>query len=156
MNMEKENSFGGVVNLFTIGYEGRDIDSFIECLRSHDIEVVFDVRQLPLSRKPYFSKNRLREKLSEQNIAYRHLGVLGSPKKLRQKLKSDNDLASFFYRYEAHLRKHLEVVEDLFKQVTTRLSCLMCFESNAVECHRFKVAEKLNGLSDNEVLIRHI
>jgi len=46
------------MNLFTIGYEGLNTDDFMALLFEHGIETVVDVRALPLSRKPGFSKSQ--------------------------------------------------------------------------------------------------
>ena len=44
------------MTIYTIGYEGIDIDRFLSLLRKHDIETVIDIRELPLFRKPGFPK----------------------------------------------------------------------------------------------------
>jgi len=46
------------MTIYTIGYEGIDIEQFFTLLSEHNIETVVDVRELPLSRKPGFSKER--------------------------------------------------------------------------------------------------
>jgi uncharacterized protein (DUF488 family) len=43
----------------TIGYEGSTIDDFVVALLHVSIDVLIDVRDLPLSRKKGFSKNQL-------------------------------------------------------------------------------------------------
>ena len=53
--------------IYTIGYEGSDIERFIETLVILKIEAVADVRELPISRKKGFSKNKLRESLARRN-----------------------------------------------------------------------------------------
>ena len=45
--------------MYSLGYEGLDIDDFMSLLSGHGIETVVDVRELPLSRKPGFSKKAL-------------------------------------------------------------------------------------------------
>ena len=45
----------------TIGYEGSTIGDFVAALRHASINVLIDVRELPLSRKKGFSKNQLAE-----------------------------------------------------------------------------------------------
>lgn len=45
-----------VYELLTIGYEGRKIDEFIERLKEFNISRLIDVREIPFSRKPGFSK----------------------------------------------------------------------------------------------------
>ncbi len=65
--------------LYTIGYEGRAVEDFIEDLRFADVEVLVDVRELPHSRRPGFSKSKLSEHVSRAGLEYLHLRSLGSP-----------------------------------------------------------------------------
>jgi len=37
--------------LYTIGYQGRALDELVAMLRSHAIDRVIDIRELPLSRR---------------------------------------------------------------------------------------------------------
>ena len=45
--------------IYTIGYEGATVDEVIGALSRVGVEQVIDVRQLPLSRRPGFSKSSL-------------------------------------------------------------------------------------------------
>ena len=54
--------------LFTIGYEKLDQKQFIAYLSNHGVEVVADVRKLPVSRKKGFSKTVLREMLTAKAL----------------------------------------------------------------------------------------
>ena len=49
--------------LYTIGYSGFDIESFIDKLLLNEIECLIDVREIPISRKKGFSKNALLTRL---------------------------------------------------------------------------------------------
>ncbi|TQK97553.1 helix-turn-helix protein [Streptomyces puniciscabiei] len=69
--------------LWSAGYEGRDIDSFVASLLDSRIDVVADVRLTPISRKKGFSKTRLGQALAEAGIEYTHLRGLGNPKENR-------------------------------------------------------------------------
>jgi Protein of unknown function, DUF488 len=46
-----------MTTLYTIGYEGTDIDRFVATLKAVGVQLLADVRALPLSRKRGFSKN---------------------------------------------------------------------------------------------------
>ncbi len=70
--------------LFTIGYEGRDIDEFVSLLKDNGITRLIDVREIPFSRKKGFSKSRLNERLQNENIDYVHIKALGSPSEIRE------------------------------------------------------------------------
>jgi uncharacterized protein (DUF488 family) len=68
---------------YTIGYEGTDIDRFVETLKVNGVELLADVRALPLSRKEGFSRSKLRQRVESECIAYLHLEALGDPKEGR-------------------------------------------------------------------------
>ncbi|RUA22066.1 DUF488 domain-containing protein [Billgrantia gudaonensis] len=65
--------------LFTAGYEGIDIDTFLKRLRDAGVDKVIDVRQYPISRKPGFSKTAFSSRLRAAGIDYEHIRELGCP-----------------------------------------------------------------------------
>jgi len=67
------------MRIFTIGYEGATQPELVAALRQAGVERVIDVRAVPMSRKPGFSKNVLAAGLREAGIDYVHLKALGTP-----------------------------------------------------------------------------
>lgn len=128
----------------TIGYEGSTIEHFIAALRHAEIDVLIDVRELPLSRKKGFSKNQLAEILAKADIEYVHLRGLGDPKDGRNAARAGN-YGLFQTIFGRHMKtkvalRDLDIAAEL---VSSRRACLMCFECNHARCHRSIVAEKL-------------
>src|SRR5688572_31287847 len=72
------------MRIFTIGYEGATQTEFIAALKAAGVERLIDVRAVPLSRKPGFSKNILAAGLREAGIDYVHLKALGTPPEGRE------------------------------------------------------------------------
>ncbi len=142
--------------LFTVGYEGIDINSFVEHLRSKNIDCLIDVREIPLSRKKGFSKTALSIRLEQENIRYVHLKELGSPKPVRSKLKEDGDYARFFDAMKSYLADKKDVIEKAYQYVIEKTCCLMCFEHLASQCHRNIVATKIKERDGNGLLISNI
>lgn len=142
--------------LFTAGYEGINIDAFISHLLSKNINCILDVRALPLSRKPGFSKNRLAERLRDVNIQYVHLGELGTPKDVRDELKSTRDYSAFFKTMDKYLSGKKNALEVAYNYVSNNTCCLMCFEHLAEQCHRKVVARKIKNRDGNGLKIKHI
>ena len=142
--------------LFTVGYQGTEIDSFIAHIKKHAINCLIDVREVPLSRKPGFSKASLVGHLESNDIRYIHLKELGSPKILREKLKIDNDYETFFLRMEEHLADKQDAIENAYSYATNNTCCLMCYEHLADNCHRKVVADKIKEWDGNGLKIRHI
>jgi uncharacterized protein (DUF488 family) len=135
-----------IVLIYTIGYEGATVDSFIQALVDAGIETLVDVRALPLSRKKGFSKRPLSGALANAGLGYLHCGELGNPREGREAARS-GDLNGFFRIYKRHF---LDAdVQVMFKKLVSlaneRVLCMMCFERNPNECHRSIIAEHMKG-----------
>lgn len=145
------------VTVFTIGYEERTIDEFLCRLKKNKVATLIDIREIPYSRKRDFSKSRISEHLQAAGIKYIHVGKLGSPKPLREKLHKDKDYESFFEEYRAYLDTLIGEVEDLYEDVISQdVSCFMCMERDPFQCHRMVVAKKMKEIDGNGLLIKHI
>ena len=141
--------------LCTIGYEGFTAEQWVQQLKTQRIQVVVDVREVPISRKRGFSKTRLSELLASNNIEYVHLRALGNPKFFREKLKSGWAFEEFAEEFERVLGDQTEALEQLGEVAASKRACLVCFEEDPASCHRSIVAEKVVALlSGSEV--RHL
>ncbi|MDH6436043.1 hypothetical protein M2158_004583 [Streptomyces sp. SAI-144] len=67
--------------IVSAGYEGRNIEQFVEQLLARNVRTVADVRLTPLSRKPGFSKTKLTGVLAEAGISYRPCGRWATPRR---------------------------------------------------------------------------
>lgn len=131
--------------LFTIGYEGLTINQFIEKLASHDIKILIDVRNNPISRKTGFSKSAFRDHLEAVGIKYQHIPELGVPSALRKNLGTKASYQSLFRHYEKKiLASNLDYIEQIKIAIaqSSRVA-LMCFEADYHSCHRYKITEYL-------------
>lgn len=128
--------------LFTIGYEGADIDDFVATLSVMGVDVLLDIRELPISRRRGFAKRALSEAVGEVGIGYRHEKQLGSPKPIRDELKKGGDYDRFFRAYTEHLDGHRDLLEQLANDLCGNVA-LLCYERNHNECHRSVVADAL-------------
>lgn len=142
--------------LFTIGYEGLDLDQFILRLKSNNVKGIIDVRDLPLSRKKGFSKTKLKARLEEEGLKYVHVRELGSPKEIRKKLREDKDYDYFFKEFSKYLAKNREILQEISEYLFGKFYCLMCFEESAEKCHRSIVAENIVNLQNNRFQVVHI
>lgn len=142
--------------LYTIGYEGRDINEFVGRLKEHGITRLIDVREIPLSRKKGFSKTALGQRLNEEKIEYVHYKALGSPSEIRHKLKADWDYDYFFKAFSQYLASQTDVIEEVYNRLSDGVNCLMCFELNHEQCHRSCVAKKIKERDGNGLFIKNI
>ena len=143
--------------LFTIGYEGVSLDEFLTTLEDSEIDILLDIRELPISRRKGFSKSTLSEALIECDIDYRHERQLGSPKKIRHKLREDGNYKSFFRAFEKHLKRQTGLLGELTEELNGNVA-LMCYEKDHTLCHRFSVVNTLAdmlGLTPIHLEVKH-
>lgn len=134
------------MQLFTLGYEGTSLGEFVDVLKAEQIDLLLDVRELPLSRRKGFSKSALREALEDCAIEYRHERRLGSPKTLRHRLYADGDYTCFFREFGKHLDRQQDLLETLAAELTGNV-VLICYEKDYRTCHRSAVANALGALT---------
>lgn len=130
------------MKVFTIGYEKTTMAEFIAALRAAGVARVIDVRAVPLSRRPGFSKNILAASLKEAGIEYVHLKALGTPKEGRDAAKK-GDVAALERVYESQLQlpeaqAQAAMMRDLAAE---KPSALLCFERDPGHCHRTLLLE---------------
>jgi hypothetical protein len=132
-----------VTVVYTIGYEGTDINRFVDTLKAVGVTAVADVRAIALSRKRGFSKFALQTRLREEGIAYVHFVDLGDPKPGRDAARAGRyDI--FRKIYTRHLEK-LEseaALSSLAELVATERTCLLCFERDPSVCHRSLITNR--------------
>ncbi|MCO5154081.1 MULTISPECIES: DUF488 domain-containing protein [unclassified Shinella] len=136
--------------VYTIGYEGTDIDRFVKTLTAVGIETVADVRAVPLSRKKGFSKNSLREHLESAGIKYLAVQELGDPKEGREAAKA-GDYERFREIYTGHVDQpeSAAAIEKLAAVSEGQAVCLLCFERDPKTCHRLIVGERMGAFGYN-------
>jgi uncharacterized protein (DUF488 family) len=111
--------------LFTIGYEGRALDEVLAALAKAKVDRLIDIRELPLSRRPGFSKTPLREALQGAGIEYLHLRSAGNP------FRKDPDGVA---KYREHLPP--QAVDDVAEAARGHRAALLCYEADVTTCHR--------------------
>jgi len=132
--------------IYTIGYEGSSLSDFIATLKLSGIDVLLDVREIPLSRKKGFSKTALAAAAQKAGLQYRHEKLLGSPKEIRHKLYRDGDYKSYFKAFDAYLKTQSDLLAELTKTIKGNV-VLMCYERDPLICHRLSVAKKLEEIT---------
>jgi uncharacterized protein (DUF488 family) len=140
--------------LYTIGYEGTPLPAFLRLLAAAQIDVVADVRELPLSRKRGFSKSALAAALAHEDIGYLHLRELGCPKLIRDRYRRDGDWERYTAAFMAHLATQRAAVAQLAEQAQGRRTALLCYEADFERCHRSYVARAASRIAG--LAVRHI
>jgi len=129
--------------VFTIGYQSHTLASIVRVLQAHQIDLLIDVRQNPISRKPGFSKKRLDKHLRYSGIDYVHLPCLGTPLAIRRFYSQSGRVEQALKRYETYLESKTACLQSLVDLVSDRRCCLLCLESCYTACHRSVIAQHL-------------
>ena len=129
------------ISIWTIGHSNRSIETFLELLREHNIQVLVDVRSFPTSKIEHFKREEMECWLTEKGIEHVWLGKeLGG------------------YRrggYKVHMRTKLfkEGIQRLLEITTQKRTCIMCIEPNPKYCHRRFISAHLER---KKVKVTHI
>jgi uncharacterized protein (DUF488 family) len=132
--------------LLTIGYEGAELDAFLDTLAAHGVTLLVDTRERAQSRRRGYSKTALTLALGERGIGYRHLRSLGTPPSLRKDYRLGHDFALLTRGYHAHLATQGEALDDLGRLAARERACLLCYEADPGACHRSLIAGRLQAL----------
>jgi len=133
--------------IWTIGYEQARIDDVTAALSAAGVEVLADIRYLPLSRRPGFSKSALATAMGETGIAYRHMKQLGTPAEGRAAARrGDHVTLSKVYAGQLELPQAMAAMAELRELACEKRVALLCYEREARECHRSLLIDAL--LSD--------
>lgn len=142
--------------LLTIGYEACTIGDVLTALKQARVGLLIDVRAVPQSRKPGFSKRQLAAGLEEQGIRYIHLQALGTPKPGRDAVRAGHP-----ERMDAIYRDHMggdrpqAELADAIGLARTERACLLCFERDPACCHRRIAAEMIAAATGQRIVHLH-
>jgi uncharacterized protein (DUF488 family) len=139
------------VRIFTIGYENATVGEFVAALEAAKVERVIDIRAVPNSRRPGFSKTPLRNALAEAGIDYVHLRALGTPADGRAAARAGrhDDLVRI-YAGQLELPEAMAETAQMLDLAADKPSALLCYERDPLECHRTLLLDSVAG--DAEVV----
>ncbi|HEV7926140.1 MAG TPA: DUF488 domain-containing protein [Verrucomicrobiae bacterium] len=143
--IDKARPSASSAGLFTIGYEGRSLEKYLNLLVINGVTLLCDVRRNPLSRKYGFSKGTLSKSCVGVGIRYEHLPELGIATEKRRGLDTQAAYDQLFLSYE---RDSLPNEHEALIRIQQWIDsgdrvALTCYESLPEQCHRHCVAEAL-------------
>ena len=105
-----------------------------------------DVRDLPQSRRPGFSRRALESSLADAGIVYEHRRELGNPREIRE-IYRGGDVAGGRERYRAQLLgERAWALDALAGAAAERPTAMLCREADQARCHRDVIAAELARL----------
>ena len=140
--------------IYSIGHGSKNIDDFIEELKSFNILYLLDIRSKPYSKwSPQYNQGDIEIALNKFDIAYVYTGdVLGG-------LPNDRSC----YDHSGKVVYDIIKEKDFFKEGLNRLItandkkinlAIMCSESKPEECHRSKLIGQ--ELLKKDISLKHI
>ena len=147
----------GSTLVYTLGYQGLDIDRYLRILATSGIGLVADVRDKPWSHKSDFCQAALEAHLDRHGIGYRHVRSVGNPSSIRYSAKTTGEALD---RYRDHLEKNSHAIEDMLRLISEangegNAVCLTCFEGLHTKCHRSVLADLLVR-RDSALVFEHL
>jgi len=121
-----------VKRIFTLGTDRRSEEDFIEILFSYNIAAIIDVRSVPKSRIPTFTRDNLEELLRREGMEYFFLG---------------RELGGFRKGgYTAYLvtEEFTHGIETLESIAEKKQSAIICAERFPWKCHRKWISRELH------------
>ena len=125
------------MRVFTIGYENATVGDFLAALEQAGVKRIIDVRAVPNSRRPGFSKTPLRNALAEIGIDYVHLRALGTPADGRAAARAGRhaDLERI-YAGQLELPEAIAQGAQMVALAEEKPSAVLCYERDPGVCHR--------------------
>lgn len=142
--------------MFTSGYQGENINQFVDKIQFNKITALIDIRENPYSRKPGFSQKALQLALSKVGIKYNHYVELGTPRPLRDFLIKSNDFENFHKLYRDYVSEFKESLIDLIFLSKRENICILCFEKDPHLCHRKVIVDLISEYTNKQINIIHI
>jgi uncharacterized protein (DUF488 family) len=128
--------------VYTIGHSTRPIEEFMALLEENDIEVLADVRSIPMSRTfPQFNKENLSRSLKNAKIEYIHLPLLGGRRGKQKHISEPHNTAwekSAFRNYAdyAETEDFRNGLDELIALARDKRTAYQCSEAVWWRCHR--------------------
>jgi len=145
--------------VYTVGYEGRQVDDFLWVLISAGVGRLIDVRNNPIARRYGFHKSTLTRLCTAVGIEYVHVPELGIKSADRRGIDTQTDRDHLFTSYtSATIPSQEEAVRRVVGWMTERPSALMCMEAAPCECHRSHLADEVarrTGLPIRHLGVEH-
>ncbi len=142
--------------LFTIGHSTRELDEFIELLRTHGIARIVDVRRYPGSRRyPHFGSDALRLSLRDAGIDYRHAPELGGRRRAAKDSPNRYWRNESFRAYADYMAtpEFNAALERLKEDAAESPTAIMCAEAVPWRCHRNLISDAVAAAG---IDVRHV
>lgn len=138
--------------IYIVGYEGLQIDTFLNLLLKKGIQQVIDVRSNPISRQYGYHKTTFDKLCKHMSIEYLHYPELGITSEKRNTVQSTDSLKQLLAWYYNHIaatnKKSIKSIEE---EIKSKSSVLLCMEADPNLCHRLQLARIISKETGLEI-----
>ena len=129
-------------DFYTVGYVGREPDTFVQDLIGAGVSSVVDIRFNPVSQyRPQFSKENLRRLLSSNGIEYIHRRDLGVPRDVRALAIDAGNREPIWAWYDEHVvPTYIQLSLTHFFDTNFHPVAFLCVEADPTACHRHRLS----------------
>lgn len=132
--------------IYTVGHSTKEIEAFIDLLKSYGIQQVVDIRTIPKSRhNPQFNAEDFSKSLEKEKIHYHHLSKLGGLRHPSKESKNTGWHNSSFRGFADYMDTppFWEGIEELETIAIKHPSAIVCAEAVPWRCHRSLISDVL-------------
>lgn len=131
--------------VYTIGYSGLSLSSFLRIIGELGAQLVADVRRFPRSRVPGFTSSELEAQLARHGVEYRlfrELGALGMKYQARFSCVESPTFNAYvnYLVYDDIARLALSALVD---EASRKRTVILCRERSPRHCHRQFISDYL-------------
>jgi uncharacterized protein (DUF488 family) len=134
------------LRILTIGHSTRTLETLLQLLVTHGVELLVDVRTVPRSRRhPQFNRETLPEALAAHGIAYLHLKALGGWRRPRPDSVNTGWRSAGFRGYADYMQTEpfRAALDELCALARQHRAAVMCAEAVPWRCHRWLISDAL-------------
>jgi uncharacterized protein (DUF488 family) len=141
--------------IFTIGYEGKSLETFLLKLYQNNVHLLVDVRASSYSMKKEFIGSRLASGCKLLQIDYKHIPEVGIPNTYRKEIADKSELFQV-YKHTLLPQKAIQIrqIADMVKK--EKRIALTCFEAHHTDCHRHYLVEELSRYLNERIPVEHL
>lgn len=145
------------MNIYTIGFSGKNAETFFGLLKLHQIQTLVDIRLNNRSQLAGFTKATDLPYFLQTicNISYQHLPELAPDAELLKDYQNKIvDWMGYQTRFTALLkaRQADAIIKEQWR-IWDKPVCLLCSEPTAEQCHRRLIAERIARLHKGTQII---
>ena len=128
--------------LYTIGHSNHELETFLDLLRRHEIQVLADVRSQPYSAyTSHFNRESLQSAIVSAGLKYVFMGDLLGGRPDGQDFYDPSGHVLYYRVAESQL--FLEGIQRLISGLQQYRVAIMCSEEDPAVCHRFLLVTRV-------------